>query len=115
MVVLRLKRYGRTHSPFYRLAAADRRSPTDGRVIEELGWFSPTAREGKQWKLDAPRVTYWLSVGAQPSETVLSLLHRAEITNTVGPKGKASLSATHAKARRNAPKKAPPAEPAAKS
>lgn len=110
MVVLRLKRYGRTHSPFYRLAAADRRSPTDGRVIEELGWFSPTAPEGKQWNLKADRVTHWLSVGAQPSETVVSLLHRAEIANTVGTKGTPSLAATHAKARRNAPKKAPAAE-----
>jgi small subunit ribosomal protein S16 len=105
MVVLRLKRYGRTHSPFYRLAAADKRSPSDGRVIEELGWFSPTAPEGKQWKLNGERVTYWLSVGAQPSETVVSLLHRAEIGNTVGTKGRASLSAVRIKARRNAPKK----------
>ena len=112
MVVLRLKRYGRTHSPFYRLAAADRRSPTDGRVIEELGWFSPTAPEGKQWKLKSDRVTYWLSVGAQPSETVVSLLYKAAIVNTVGDKGKASLAATHRDARRNAPKK--PAAEAAK-
>lgn len=105
MVVLRLKRYGRTHSPFYRLAAADKRSPSDGRVIEELGWFSPTAPEGKQWMLKADRVTYWLSVGAQPSETVISLLRRASISNTVGTKGAPSMAAIRQKARRNAPKK----------
>jgi len=106
MVVLRLKRYGRTHSPFYRVAAADKRSPSDGRVIEELGWFSPIAPEGQQWKLKAERITYWLSVGAQPSETVISLLRRASIANTVGPKGTPSLAAVRQKARRLAPKKA---------
>ena len=105
MVVLRLKRFGRIHSPFYRLSAADKRSPNDGRVIEELGWFSPTAPEGQQWKLKSERALYWLSVGAQPSETVISLLRRAGIANTVGTKGKASLSAVRQKARRNAPKK----------
>ncbi|MSR45126.1 MAG: 30S ribosomal protein S16 [Phycisphaerales bacterium] len=108
MVVLRLKRYGRTHSPFYRLAAADKRSPNDGRVIEELGWFSPTAPEGQQWKLKSERALYWLSVGAQPSETVTSLLRRAGIANTVGTKGKASIAITRQKARRNAPKKVAP-------
>ena len=111
MVVLRLKRYGRTHSPFYRLAAADKRSPNDGRVIEELGWFSPTAQEGLQWKLKADRIVHWLNGGAQPSETVISLLRRAEIQNTVGPKGTPSMAATRQKARRNAPKKVK-AEPA---
>ena len=110
MVVLRLKRYGRIHSPFYRLAAADKRSPNDGRVIEQLVWFSPTAPEGQQWKLKADRVTHWLSVGAQPSETVVSLLRRAEIANTVGPKGTPSLAAVRQKARRNAPKKVKAAE-----
>ena len=43
MVVLRLKRLGRKHRPFYRLNAMDKRAPRDGRVIEELGWFDPIA------------------------------------------------------------------------
>lgn len=115
MVVLRLKRFGRAHSPFYRLAAADKRSPSDGRVIEELGWFSPTAPEGKQWQLKSERITHWLGVGAQPSETVLSLLKRAGVGATVGTKGAASLSATRIEARRKAPKKAPAADAAAKA
>ena len=47
MVVLRLKRLGRRHRPFYRLNAMDKRAPRDGRVIEELGWFDPIAPEDK--------------------------------------------------------------------
>ncbi|HMN97766.1 MAG TPA: 30S ribosomal protein S16 [Phycisphaerales bacterium] len=79
MVVLRLKRMGRIHSPFYRLGAMDKRSPRDGRVIEQLGWYSPTAPEGKQMELKADRIRYWLSVGAQPSETAASLMRKAGI------------------------------------
>lgn len=76
MVVLRLKRLGRRHRAFYRLSAMDKRSPRDGRVIEELGWYDPEAPEDRQLSLNVERVDYWLSVGAQPSETVCSLLKR---------------------------------------
>lgn len=79
MVVLRLKRMGRIHSPFYRVGAMDKRSPRDGRVIEQLGWFSPTAPEGKQVSLKDDRIKHWLSVGAQPSATVAALLKKAGI------------------------------------
>ena len=78
MVVLRLKRMGRAHKPFYRLGAMDKRSPRDGRVIEHLGWFDPTAPEGRQHEVKLDRVRYWLSVGAQPSRTVADLLRRLE-------------------------------------
>jgi small subunit ribosomal protein S16 len=86
MVVLRLKRMGRTHRPFFRLNAIDRRAPRDGRVIEELGWFDPIAAEDKQLNLKADRIDYWLSVGAQPSDTAKSLLRRAGIDPKVGKK-----------------------------
>ena len=86
MVVLRLKRMGRRHRPFYRLNAMDKRAPRDGRVIEELGWFDPIAPEDKQISFKADRVDYWLSVGAQPSRTVVSLLKRADIDPTPGKK-----------------------------
>ena len=79
MVVLRLKRLGRRHRPFFRLNAIDKRAPRDGRVIEELGWFDPIAKEDKQLNLNTARIDYWLGVGAQPSETVRSLLRRAGI------------------------------------
>ena len=86
MVVLRLKRMGRRHRPFYRVNAMDKRSPRDGRVIEALGWFDPVAPEDKQLNLNVERIDYWLSVGAQPSDTVRSLLRRAGVDPTPGKK-----------------------------
>ena len=86
MVVLRLKRLGRTHRPFYRLSAMDRRAPRNGRVIEELGWFDPVAKEEEQLSLNVDRINYWLSVGAQPSETVASLLRRIDCDPKPGKK-----------------------------
>lgn len=77
MVRLRLKKTGRRHRSCFRLSAMDIRSPRDGRVIEELGWYDPTAANpDKQISLDRERIEHWLSVGAQPSETVRSLLRR---------------------------------------
>jgi|TARA_B110000116_G_scaffold267268_1_gene279354 small subunit ribosomal protein S16 len=64
----------------------DKRAPRDGRVIEELGWFDPIAPEDKQISFKADRIDYWLSVGAQPSQTVVSLLKRADIDPTSGKK-----------------------------
>lgn len=79
-VKLRLKRFGRLNHPTYRLCAADARSPRDGRVIESLGYYLPLhKREGEQVSLNAERVQYWLSVGAQPSDTALMLIRRLGI------------------------------------
>ena len=60
----------------------DKRAPRDGRVIEELGWFDPLAPEDKQLSLKPDRIDYWLSVGAQPSRTVKTLLKRVDIDPT---------------------------------
>lgn len=86
MVVLRLKRMGRNHRPFFRLNAIDKRAPRDGRVIEELGWYDPIAPEDKQLNLKTDRIDYWLSVGAQPSDTVKTLLKRAGVEPKAGKK-----------------------------
>ncbi len=86
MVVLRLKRMGRTHRPFYRLCAMDRRVAANGRAIEELGWYDPIAPEDKQSSMKTERIKYWLSVGAQPSSTVRSLLKKHDIDPTHGKK-----------------------------
>lgn len=86
MVVLRLKRMGRTHRPFYRINAMDKRAPRDGRVIENLGWFDPVATDDKQLQVDVERANYWLSVGAQPSRTVATLLRRVNCDPTPGKK-----------------------------
>ena len=79
-VKLRLKRTGRRHLPYYRLNAIDSRSPRDGRAIEELGLYDPLQKDpDKQINFKRERIEYWLSVGAQPSETVANLLETAGI------------------------------------
>lgn len=70
MVKLRLSRFGRKGEPTYRLVATDSHNKRDGRAIEELGYIIPK----KQIKLETDRIKYWLSVGAQPSETVARML-----------------------------------------
>jgi small subunit ribosomal protein S16 len=74
-VKLRLKRMGRTNLAFYRLNAMDSRSPRDGRVIEELGYYDPQAK-GTQFVAKLDRCKHWLDQGAIPSETVSSLLKK---------------------------------------
>jgi small subunit ribosomal protein S16 len=76
MVRLRLTRRGAKKRPFYRIVAADSRSPRDGRIIEQLGYYNPVS-EPDELKVDLERVDYWLSTGAQPSDTVASLIKRA--------------------------------------
>jgi small subunit ribosomal protein S16 len=76
-VRLRMKKMGRTHRPFYRVCAMDQRSPRDGRVIEELGTYDPMCPEtDARVTLKADRVDYWLSVGAQPSDKVATLIKK---------------------------------------
>lgn len=80
MVRLRLQRLGRTHRPFFRICAVDQRNRRDGAVIENLGWYNPIEPDSdKQIHVNAERVQYWLSVGAQPSETVEDMLGRLEL------------------------------------
>ncbi|HLU40316.1 MAG TPA: 30S ribosomal protein S16 [Planctomycetota bacterium] len=79
-VALRLKRFGRLNHPTFRVVAADSRAKRDGRIIETLGFYLPKQpREAEQFKLNAERVKYWLSVGAKPSETVVSLIKKSGI------------------------------------
>lgn len=79
-VKLRLKRFGRRNRSCFRVNAMDSRSPRDGRVIEELGWYDPNAKEqDKQLSLNRERIEHWLSVGAQPSDTVRQLMKRQGI------------------------------------
>jgi len=81
VVRIRLKRFGRPHRPFYRIAAMDQRSARDSKTIEELGVFNPLELDkSKQLTVNAERASYWLSVGAQPTETVAALLKRAGVT-----------------------------------
>ncbi|MDC0936511.1 30S ribosomal protein S16, partial [Pirellulales bacterium] len=73
----RMKKMGRAHRPFFRICAIDKRSPRDGRVIEELGTYDPMIVDtDARTLLDRERIDYWLSVGAQPSEKVAVLLKK---------------------------------------
>ncbi len=77
-VRIRLKRVGAKNRPAYRIVVADQRSPRDGRFIESLGHYDPLANP-HTLKVDVDRAAHWLSVGAQPSETVASLLKQAGV------------------------------------
>ncbi|MEA2012117.1 MAG: 30S ribosomal protein S16 [Verrucomicrobiota bacterium] len=73
-VRIRLRRMGKTNSPSYRVMVADKRSPRDGKFIEQIGYYRPIQKE-LDIKLD--RAEYWLSQGASPSETVERLIKMA--------------------------------------
>jgi len=75
VIKLRLRRMGAKKRPSYRIVAADSRSPRDGRIIESLGHYDPLTQPATI-KVNDDRVRYWLSVGAQPSDTVRDLLRR---------------------------------------
>lgn len=75
MIKLRLRRMGAKKRPSYRIVAADSRSPRDGAFIESLGYYDPLT-EPATVKVNEERVRHWLSVGAQPSDTVRDLLRR---------------------------------------
>jgi small subunit ribosomal protein S16 len=82
VVRLRLQRLGRRNRPFYRLNAIDKRTRRDGRVIENLGWYDPLAPDAtKQIEINVDRVKHWLSVGAQPSDTVRDMLARRQLVD----------------------------------
>lgn len=75
---IRLRRVGRKKTPVYRIVVADSRSPRDGRFIETIGQYNPRQSEGGL-TIVAERANYWLDVGAEPTDTVRSLLRRAGV------------------------------------
>ena len=77
MVKIRLRRMGAKKAPYYRIVVADSRNPRDGRFIEELGVYDPMA-DGEKVKVDMERAKYWISNGAQPTDTVRGLLKKIE-------------------------------------
>ena len=77
-VKLRLKRMGAKKNPFYRIVAADSRSPRDGRFIEIIGYYNPLTNP-VEISIDEEKALKWLSTGAQPSDTVRTLLSRQGI------------------------------------
>jgi small subunit ribosomal protein S16 len=103
-----MKRMGRKNREYYRICATDRRSPRDGRVIEELGTYDPHVSEtDARCTLNGPRVDYWLSVGAQPSDAVQVLIKK------YGTNGTRLKEMEQARARLAMPRLVPdPGEPA---
>ena len=77
-VKIRLKRLGAKKSPFYRVVVADERSPRDGKFIEEIGYYNPLT-DPVDIKINKEKAEKWLANGAQPTETVRTLLKKTEI------------------------------------
>ena len=76
-VKIRLKRTGKKKTPSYRIVVADSRYPRDGRFIEEVGFYDPMT-EPATIKVDLEKVDKWIATGAQPTETVKSLINKSK-------------------------------------
>ena len=74
--VIRMKRGGRAHEPYYRVVVVDSRDKATGRVIEEIGVYHPCAKPAPKTEISEERVLDWLGKGAKPSNTVRNELHR---------------------------------------
>lgn len=75
-VSIRLRREGTTNSPYYKIVVADSRSPRDGKFLEIIGNYDPK-KASDNANVDLSRVDYWIGKGAQPSETVRSIIRKA--------------------------------------
>ena len=92
-VKIRLKRFGRKNRAFWRINAVDSRSPRDGKVLEELGFYDPICTDAARTVVvNKQRLEHWMKAGATPSATVANLLKRATDSATLVA-AKASASA----------------------
>jgi small subunit ribosomal protein S16 len=107
-VRIRMKRMGRKHRSFFRICAVDSRNPRDGRVLEELGTYDPMVHEtDARALLKGDRISYWLGVGALPSDKVKVLIKK------YGPGGTHVEAQAQARERLSLPRAIPdPGEPA---
>lgn len=96
MVKIRLMRVGMKGAPSYRVVVAEAQSPRDGRIIENIGWYNPLT-DPSTINIDGDRARHWLSVGAQPTESVQSLLVRSGVISKPEPAAAAAASAEPAK------------------
>jgi small subunit ribosomal protein S16 len=90
MVRIRLRRQGAKKQPTYRVVVADQHNARDGRIIENIGYYNPRT-EPETISIDAERARYWLSVGAQPSDTVARLLKAAGVSQAA-PAGQSAAA-----------------------
>ena len=84
MVVIRLRREGTTNTPYYKVVITDQRSPRDGKFIEIIGNYDPK-KQGLNANIDLTRADYWISKGAQPSDTVRSLIKKIRKAAAAAP------------------------------
>lgn len=95
MVKIRLKRVGKRKQPSYRVVVADSRSPRDGRIIESIGHYQPLL-DPSGVSIDVQRAQYWISQGAQPSNTVAKLIDIARTAGAEATGGSGPARATPA-------------------
>jgi small subunit ribosomal protein S16 len=87
-VSIRLRREGTKNRPYYRIVVADSRSPRDGKFIEIIGTYDPK-QTGQNSSFNIERAEYWISKGAQPSDTVRSLIKKQKQVTTAEPAAEA--------------------------
>jgi small subunit ribosomal protein S16 len=90
-VKIRLRRVGTKKAPAYRVVVADSRSPRDGRFIEELGHYNPSASQ-PEFKVDQDKAIMWMERGAQPTDTVLALFRQEGVMKALEEKRRAASS-----------------------
>ncbi|HEY6071488.1 MAG TPA: 30S ribosomal protein S16 [Chthoniobacterales bacterium] len=114
-VAIRLRREGALNRPYFKVVVADKRSPRDGKFIEIVGTYDPKKR-GMNSTLKLERIEYWISKGAQPSDTVRSLIKKNKDPEKAAKK-MAAIEAKKAAKPKAAPKTeaAPAAAPAAEA
>jgi len=96
-----MKQFGRRHRPFFRVCVTDARTPRDGRVLEEVGYYDPMVPEtDARAVLHGERIDYWLSVGAQPSDKVAVLIKKYGSQGTHLDEQKAAVERLAGKRRR---------------
>ena len=100
-VKIRLKRTGMKKAPSYRVVVADARSPRDGRIIENIGWYNPRV-EPSAININEEKALGWLKNGAQPTESVTLLLKRAGILDRFTQEKAAAKAATAEQASKKA-------------
>jgi small subunit ribosomal protein S16 len=116
-LVIRLRKLGAKHKPFFRIAVTEATSARDGRFVEEIGWYDPKKASANS-KVDVERAKYWMSQGAKPSETVRSIFKKhgmlgaKAVVETEPEKPAARAKPAAAEAPEQAPEPQPEAAPA---
>jgi len=109
-VAIRLRREGALNRPYFKVVVTDKRSPRDGKFIEIVGTYDPK-KAGQNSTLKLDRIEHWISKGAQPSDTVRSLIKKTKNPEAAAKKAAAAAAKKAAPTPKPAPAPAPVAEP----